>query len=351
MQQDMKKFVAALSDQERARLFALLQNSSGLHFTLLNRAELIRAEVWFTKRMEQTDSGPYLNARIRIWLIFVLLRHGGLRLREIMSLSGEDCQFSSGKIKVSGREALFAPDIARRIGKVWHSWAGNSKTFPLKCDDSQIRRTMARCAYECHIRTECLNASNLRKARGHELESAGLDPRIVAWYMGKTKNPAPYGLELASYLIENQIIIGGKMKTSARNLFQGQIVSINETGILVDVIVETDSGLKVSAIITKTSKDSMQLAPGKVVYAMVKAPWVSVLPVDERAKAAEVNCYEGKVESVKQDAMACEILVTLNQGNRICSLYANGASPSANIAKDATVVVTFSPFSVILTEN
>ena len=141
------------------------------------------------------------------------------------------------------------------------------------------------------------------------------------------------------------------MKTSARNVFKGQITKVNKNGILVEVGLETESGLGITAIITQTSCQNMQLAPGKVITAMVKAPWVNVLPSDERAEAAPVNCYEGKVESLLRDNMACEILVELSKGAHVCALYANGASPAAEIAPGASVVVHFSPFSVILTEN
>lgn len=351
MQLNVSAFIASLSDQERASLLAALQEINGVPFSCIARQELIRAELWFTQRMEQADSKRYSHARTRMWMIFMLLRYAGLRLHEIMILNSENFLFSRGFLEISGRRVVLPRDVAARMGRVWTSWPANNSSNPLQCETSQVRRSLLRCASECSIPAAHLNASSLRRLRGQELEAEGLHPRLVAWYLGKAASPAPYDRDAATYLIETHILTGGKVKTSARNLFRGQIAKINENGILVEVIIKTEADMEISAIITKTSRQSMQLAPGKVINALVKAPWVSILPKEDRAKAADVNCFEGKVDSLQRDEMACEILVTLDKGNQICALYANGASPSSTINAGSQVVVSFSPFSVILTEN
>lgn len=351
MHLNVEAFVASLSEQERISLLAALQGIVRAPFPVLTRQELVRAEVWFTQRMDQAGSERYAHARTRMWLIFMLLRYGGLRLREIMQLRTEDCLFSCNYLLAQGRRVSFGRDIAGRLARVWSTWPGRNSRLPLNCEASQVRRALLRCASACSIANERLNASSLRRLRGQELEAQGLHPRLVAWFLGKSANPAPYSQELADYLVETHIMTGGKVKTSARNFFQGQISKINENGILVEVSLETESGMTLVAIITKTSCASMKLAPGKIVSALVKAPWVSVLPKEDRAKASDVNCFEGKVDSMQRDNMACEILVTLAKGSQVCALYANGASPATSISVGSEVVVSFNPFSVILTEN
>lgn len=141
------------------------------------------------------------------------------------------------------------------------------------------------------------------------------------------------------------------MKTSARNVFSGKIGEIMEKGLLVNVVLETEKGLKVTSIITSTSRKSLNLEKGTAVTALVKAPWVTVLAENERATAGPENCYEGEVKSINQDSQACEMVIELPEGTELCALYANGAAPSAAIREGAKVLACFSPFAVILTVN
>lgn len=143
------------------------------------------------------------------------------------------------------------------------------------------------------------------------------------------------------------------MKTSARNVFQGKVSKIRKHGILAEITVETASGLNVVSMITEASREKMALAEGKLVNALVKAPFVSVVAADDRAAAAASadNCFRGAVEEARSDNLAEEILVRLPQGNLICALYAMGARPDSGVAKGREVLVCFSSFSVILTEE
>lgn len=352
MKLNINAFIANLAEEERASLLTALQEINGTPaFSNLARQELTRAELWFTRRMEEAASMRYSHARTRMWMIFMLLRYAGLRLHEIMTLEAKNFLFHSGFLEAAGRRVALPRNAANRICHVWNNWPASNGCQPLQCESSQVRRSLLRCASECLIPAARLNASSLRRLRGQELEAEGLHPRLVAWFLGKTPSPAPYDPEAAAYLIEKHIHAGGKMKTSARNLFQGRIAKISENGILVEVILKTETGMEISAIITRTSCQNMQLAIGKMANALVKAPWVSILPKEDRAKASDVNCFEGKVDKIQCDEMASEILATLNTGYQICALYANGASPSSAISAGSPVVVNFSPFSVVLTEN
>lgn len=66
------------------------------------------------------------------------------------------------------------------------------------------------------------------------------------------------------------------MKTSARNVFQGRIVALRQSGLLVEAILSTAGGLRVAALITDESYRSLALEEGKLVNASVKAPWVMI---------------------------------------------------------------------------
>lgn len=113
------------------------------------------------------------------------------------------------------------------------------------------------------------------------------------------------------------------MKTSARNVFQGRIISLRRSGLLVEVVLSTAGGLRITALITDESCRSLALCDGKLVNASVKAPWVMVqqdLPQAERAHgvcaSAAENSFPALVERVREDDMVAEILAALPRAAR-----------------------------------
>ncbi|MBN2439188.1 MAG: molybdopterin-binding protein [Deltaproteobacteria bacterium] len=66
------------------------------------------------------------------------------------------------------------------------------------------------------------------------------------------------------------------MKISARNFLKGKIKTVNPGVVNTEVVVELTGGAEMVSIITKTSADSMSLAPGKEVYAIIKASNVMI---------------------------------------------------------------------------
>ncbi len=66
------------------------------------------------------------------------------------------------------------------------------------------------------------------------------------------------------------------MKVSARNALKGTVKSVVTGSVNDEVIVEVAPGVEVAAIITKTSAESLGLAVGKEVYAVIKASDVMI---------------------------------------------------------------------------
>ena len=65
------------------------------------------------------------------------------------------------------------------------------------------------------------------------------------------------------------------MKISARNILKGKIKAV-KTGAVNEKSVELPGGAEIVSIITKASADSLGLAPGKEVYAIIKASNVMI---------------------------------------------------------------------------
>ncbi|MCB0256299.1 MAG: TOBE domain-containing protein [Caldilineae bacterium] len=66
------------------------------------------------------------------------------------------------------------------------------------------------------------------------------------------------------------------MKISARNVLAGTVKSITPGAVNSEVVVELPGGVEIVSIITKSSAENLDLAPGKQVYAVVKASNVMI---------------------------------------------------------------------------
>jgi len=66
------------------------------------------------------------------------------------------------------------------------------------------------------------------------------------------------------------------MKISARNVIKGKVKSVTSGAVNSEIIVEIPGGAEIVSIITKKSADDLKLAPGKPVYAVIKASNVMI---------------------------------------------------------------------------
>ncbi len=66
------------------------------------------------------------------------------------------------------------------------------------------------------------------------------------------------------------------MKISARNVLKGKVKQVEHGAVNSEVVIELPGGVEIVSIITKYSAESLQLAPGKEVYAVIKASNVMI---------------------------------------------------------------------------
>jgi molybdopterin-binding protein len=66
------------------------------------------------------------------------------------------------------------------------------------------------------------------------------------------------------------------MKISARNILKGRIKVVKPGTVNTEIVIALPGGAEIVSIITKDSADSLGLAPGKEVYAIIKATNVMV---------------------------------------------------------------------------
>ncbi|NJR49256.1 MAG: TOBE domain-containing protein [Leptolyngbyaceae cyanobacterium CSU_1_3] len=61
------------------------------------------------------------------------------------------------------------------------------------------------------------------------------------------------------------------MKISARNALKGTVKAIDVGAVNTEVVVEVAPGVEITAVITKSSAERLDLSVGKEAYAVVKA--------------------------------------------------------------------------------
>jgi molybdopterin-binding protein len=66
------------------------------------------------------------------------------------------------------------------------------------------------------------------------------------------------------------------MKISARNVLKGKVKQLAEGAVNTEVVVELAGGEEVVSIITKGSAESLGLAVGKEIFAIIKASSVMI---------------------------------------------------------------------------
>lgn len=67
------------------------------------------------------------------------------------------------------------------------------------------------------------------------------------------------------------------MKISARNVLKGKVKAVRHGMVNTEVDIELNGGGEIVSIITKHSAETMKLAEGKEVYAVIKASNVMIM--------------------------------------------------------------------------
>jgi len=66
------------------------------------------------------------------------------------------------------------------------------------------------------------------------------------------------------------------MKLSARNVLKGKVKRVAHGAVNSEVIIELPGGIEIVSVITKRSAETLELAEGKEVYAVMKATNVMI---------------------------------------------------------------------------
>lgn len=138
------------------------------------------------------------------------------------------------------------------------------------------------------------------------------------------------------------------MKVSARNQFKGTVSEVRPGSVYSEVLVRLKGGATLVAMITKESVDSLAIAPGKDVIAMIKAPHVIIVTDFGGYRISARNQLEGKVVQVKPGAINSEVDIELVGGEKVAATVTNESVEALGLRQGQTATAIFKAGSVIL---
>lgn len=341
----------SLQDREwlRRRLLPAEDEQTGAARHRLSAAECRAAEQWFEERCAQARTIRDRQARLRLWCLFLLLRYGGLRLVEALSLRADDWDWARGCLHVRGTPERIVPlplPLVRGLRDRLTDPAFLAALTSLACDSSLMRRTLTQCGRACGFPAGLLSARSLRHNRAQELRRHGLSPALVDVFLGRGRQGGaasrPGSIPLLRQRIQGE---DSTPRNSARNTFFGRVLRCEPCGLACRVELLTPGGLQLTAIITETSRRQLDIREGCRLAAHVKAPQVH-LAGDGCPPPTDATHFCGMVETLRSDERWREILLRLADGTRLCLLQEGSHLPA--LAPGMEVRAWFSALSTIL---
>lgn len=296
-------------------------------------------------------------ARRRILALFLLLRHTGARLGEVLGLEGPALMPDEGLVRlgVPPRDVQVAATVLSDVvGLV--ATGGRRETaylpeYPFAVDPGHVRRKFYACAEAAGLGREMGSPSVLRRSRAVELLRGGVPLPAVQRLLGhgNAELTAAYVAvpDAAMRRMVGDALDREQRRSSARNAFFGRVEEVHAGDVQASVRLQTPTGLDVRAIITNDSLEALGLAPGAYALAEVKAPWV-MLQCGERPRSSAGNVYPGEVIRIRKGMVSAEVIVRLEAGAEVCAVLAADTVTTLELDEGASVWVVINALSVIL---
>lgn len=118
------------------------------------------------------------------------------------------------------------------------------------------------------------------------------------------------------------------MRTSARNVLRGTIVSISADALNADVGVAVSNDSIIHATITAGSLKDLGLVVGREAIVLIKAPFVMIAPGSEPPAISVANRIAGHIARIEHGAVTAEVVLDVGGGK---SLAASITAHSAEV--------------------
>lgn len=324
----------------------------------LSSPELTALEGEFRNWKDGATRADYVRSRTRAFCLFLVLRHTGSKLGEILGLDEREAVDLTRSVVLLGRkghrrEVPLPQSVCRELKGLIDGPMGSGlerRLFHL--DPGYVRRIFYERAESCGLERKKGAPSVLRRSRAVEMLRNGVPLGVVRKVLGQSSaDLAEVYQEWSSGDVKNIVrrmaLEENALKSSARNTFIGQIGSVLRDGILADVEFDTAEGFTISSVITLESLYKLDLEPGISVSATVKAPLVAVRLIKGKGTSFR-NCIPAKITSIKQTEILAEVSGESAAGTQMCALVTSWSIEEEGLFEGAEVEFCFKALSVVL---
>ena len=144
-----------------------------------------------------------------------------------------------------------------------------------------------------------------------------------------------------------QLLRRMSMKTSARNQFAGQIVGLREGHVDFEVRLRLDAENELVAVITRESAETLGLAIGMEINALVKSSSVLLL-TDANIRTTARNHLWGEITRIHDGPVNSEIILALPGGRSVCAVITHDSVEKLGLAVGEQACAVFKASAVIL---
>jgi molybdate transport system regulatory protein len=330
----------------------------------LDAVQLGRLEQSFRDWAKDSPRSNVGLSRIRILLIFLLIRYTGARLNEVLALDPfRDIDFNrqsvvfgktGAKMDRPYREVQIPEALSVEIRTALNEPAFKKflKNF-FNVDPGHVRRKFYERAAACGFPKKLGAPDVIRKSRAVELMQNNMPlpavqmllghstPNLTSSYVSFSEDDIR---QVTKFFMEKE----SARKTSARNSFFGKIQTIQQGDIQTRVELLTIGGYRVTTVITNDSLLRLGLKEGKLITAEVKAPWVMLQKREDEPECSADNRFNGIVERIHQGEINTEYVVRISDGTRLCSVVTTDSCRRLALLEGDMVWVLFNCFSVVL---
>ncbi|WP_285908029.1 TOBE domain-containing protein [Pseudodesulfovibrio pelocollis] len=299
-----------------------------------------------------------VRARERIGLTFLLLRHSGARLGEVLGIDDRTAFDMQRCVVHLGqgdgiREVPLPDDFCAELEQTLES--------PMACglrgqffhlDAGYLRRICYARGKECGLPRDLANPRVLRNSRVVEMLRAGVPLAVIKSVLGHSS--LDFASDLQQFTRKDVTAIvrlaQAEMRTrsSARNSFIGHVTALLADAVMAEVSMESRSGVAIHAVITADSMRTMRLEVGTPIVATIKAPLVNVIRDGQAVSGSARNRLPAMVLRVLDSPVIAEITGRLKDGTEVCALVSGQSARDMDLQPGDEVEFWFKSLSVVL---
>lgn len=128
------------------------------------------------------------------------------------------------------------------------------------------------------------------------------------------------------------------LQTSARNQLFGTVVSNDAQQVVQHLLIQLADGVtQLNVALTQRSADRLQLAAGKEVLVLIKAPWIRI----SRDAAQDDNQLAATVSAIEPGEQMSEVLMKLASGETLCATLSNEQLQQLRLQPGDAVIASF----------